>query len=228
MRSFVLTCTPTLTIIGPFCGTIISAVSSDDSLSLLSAMVGVDRQRARISSTSANMFSIDPLSILPSTIPGRSEGMLQFMEDSSELSLLERTVTAFEVGVDTLRRWKILEENSVEGVTASEFRRVPDLPGDLLLVKVNRRLSLSLLVRVFSALLASSGLSVKERDDCLQGQRGNLIPTYVSPWLRVRLGCDGSKLPGLEVKEWSLPPTHRHLVYPHVNEVMYTKSLTRR
>ena len=99
-------------------------------------------------------------------MPGRSEGMLQFIEDSSELSLLERSVTAFALGVDSLRRRKRFEENSPEGVTASEFRRWLDL-GDLVLVKVNRRLTLLLLVSVFSALLASSGLSVNEREDCL-------------------------------------------------------------
>ena len=93
--------------------------------------------------------------------------MLQFIDESSELSLFEIRVTPFEVGVDAFRRRKRFEEKSEEGVTASELRLVPDLEGDLLRVKVKRRLILWLLVRVFSALLASSGLSVNERADCL-------------------------------------------------------------
>jgi hypothetical protein len=85
--------------------------------------------------------------------------MLQLIEESSELSRFERRVTAFEVGVEALRRRKRLEENSAEGVMASEFLRVPDF-GDLLLVNVNRRLILWPFVSVFSALFDSSGLSV--------------------------------------------------------------------
>ena len=92
--------------------------------------------------------------------------MLQFIDDSSELSLLEVRETTFAPWVDSFRRRKRFDENSPDCVTASEFRRVPDL-GDLDLVKVNRRLTLLLLVSVFSALLASSGLSVNEREDCL-------------------------------------------------------------
>ena len=71
-------------------------------------------------------------------------------------------MTALAPGVDSLRRRNRFDENSPDCVTASEFRRVPDL-GDLLRVKVNRRLTLLLLVSVFSALFASSGLSVNER-----------------------------------------------------------------
>ena len=97
------------------------------------------------------------------------------MEESSELSLFERRVTPFEVGVEALRRRKRLEEKSAEGGAASELRRVPDFEGDLLLVKVKRRLSLWLFVRVFSALFASSGLSVKEREDCLQKYRHCIV-----------------------------------------------------
>lgn len=105
-------------------------------------MVGVDRHRARISSASENIFSIDPLSILPSTSPGRSDGILQLNEESA-LSLFDRRVTFFEeVGVDGLRRRKRMDEKSAEDVTASELRRVADFDGDLLLVNVNRRLIL--------------------------------------------------------------------------------------
>ena len=106
--------------------------------------------------------------------PGRSEGMLQLSDDdSSELSLLERRVTVFAaaVGMDDFRRRKSteVEEKSTVGVMASELRRVADLEddGDLPLVNVNRRLSLWVLVSVFSALFASSGLPVKERAACL-------------------------------------------------------------
>ena len=68
-------------------------------------------------------------------------------------------MTAFALGVNSLQRRKRFEENSPEGVSVSEFCRWLDL-GDLVVVKVNRRLTLLLLVSVFSALVASSGLSV--------------------------------------------------------------------
>ena len=109
------------------------------------------------------MFSIDPLSILFSTTPGRSDGMLQlspeFIDESSELSRFERSVTAFGVCVDPFRRRNITEEKSAPGVTASELGRIDDFEGDLPLVNVNLRFSF-LFLSVFSALFASSGLPV--------------------------------------------------------------------
>ena len=70
--------------------------------------------------------------------------MLQLSDESSELSLLERRVTAFGVGVDAFRRLTIMDEleKSTDDATASELRRVAVLEGDLPLVKVNRRLIL--------------------------------------------------------------------------------------
>lgn len=85
--------------------------------------------------------------------------MLQLIDESSELSLLDRRVTAFGVGVEAFRR-NIMDEleKSTELATASELRRAAVLEGDLPLVKVNRRLSFWPFACELSSPLASSGL----------------------------------------------------------------------
>lgn len=90
------------------------------------------------------------------------------MEESSELSRFDSSVTALGVGVDSFLRRKSIEGNSIPGVPTSEVDCL-DLEEDLPLVKVKRRLIL-LFVSVFSALFISTGLLELENGICLHRQ----------------------------------------------------------
>ena len=97
------------------------------------------------------------------------------MEDSSELSRFDSSVTALGVGVDSFLRRKSIDVNSIPGVPASELDRL-DLEEDLPLVKVKRRLIL-LFVSVFSALFTSTGLLELENGICLHSESNRIRST---------------------------------------------------